>query len=110
MRYVGTEKIVCPVCGVKLDVPVYQTDEVKKYGMKFCHQCGHSLFTDYEPVLFGTDFAKWLVKYFYSRWCDLHNCSSCPYNINNNGFNTACEKLSYEQLLSVTRTMYERGV
>ena len=48
MRYVGTEKIICPVCKVELDVPVYQTDENKKYGMKFCHQCGNKLFS--EPI------------------------------------------------------------
>ena len=44
MRYIGSEKVVCPACGVELDVPLYQVDEVKHYGMKFCHQCGNSLF------------------------------------------------------------------
>jgi hypothetical protein len=48
MRYIGTEKIICPICKVELDVPVYQTDENKKYGMKFCHQCGNKLFS--EPI------------------------------------------------------------
>lgn len=48
MRYLGSEKVVCPACGIELDVPLYQVDEVKHYGMKFCHQCGNSLF--YKPT------------------------------------------------------------
>lgn len=48
MRYIGTEKVVCPACGVELDVPLYQVDGIDHYGMKFCHQCGNSLF--YKPI------------------------------------------------------------
>lgn len=48
MRYMGTEKVVCPACGVELDVPLYQVDGVDHYGMKFCHWCGNSLF--YKPT------------------------------------------------------------
>ena len=48
MRYIGAEKVVCPACGVELDVPLYQVDGIDHYGMKFCHQCGNSLF--YKPA------------------------------------------------------------
>lgn len=109
MRYIGTEKVVCPACGFELDIPLYQVDGIDHYGMKFCHQCGRSLFIDYESVPFGAGFAKWLVEQFYSSWCDSHGCTGCPYSIDNNGFNTVCEKLSYEQLLSVTRTIHDNG-
>lgn len=59
MRYVGTEQIICSICKVELDVPVYQTNENKKYGMKFCHQCGNKLFSDEEEVIFMSDREEW---------------------------------------------------
>ena len=43
MRYLGTKKVVCPACGVELDVPLYHVDGINHYGMKFCHQCGAPL-------------------------------------------------------------------
>lgn len=48
MRYLGSEKVVCPACRVELDIPLYQVDGIDHYGMKFCHQCGNSLF--YKPT------------------------------------------------------------
>ena len=43
MKIMDTERIVCPKCKVELNVPIYQCDETKKYGMKYCHQCGTKL-------------------------------------------------------------------
>ena len=44
MRYLGSEKIRCVKCNAMLDVPLYINGDEKKYGFKFCHQCGASLF------------------------------------------------------------------
>lgn len=48
MKIMDTERIVCPKCKVELDVPIYQCDETKKYGMKYCHQCGTKLILNAE--------------------------------------------------------------
>lgn len=77
MRYVGTEKIICPICKVELDVPVYQTDENKKYGMKFCHQCGNKLFS--EPIEDFEDLASSILK-------KIDNIEMCLCNIYNTGY------------------------
>ena len=45
MKILSTESVVCPKCGVELDVPLYEVDGVSHYGMKFCHQCGAGLFS-----------------------------------------------------------------
>lgn len=44
MRVIDTKSVVCPKCGVELDVPLYEVDNICHYGMKFCHQCGAKLF------------------------------------------------------------------
>ena len=46
MRYLGSEKIQCCKCKAILDVPLYINGDEQKYGFKFCHQCGASLFND----------------------------------------------------------------
>lgn len=48
MKIMDTERIICPKCKVELDVPIYQCDEKKKYGMKCCHQCGTKLILNAE--------------------------------------------------------------
>lgn len=48
MHYIGIERVICPSCNIELDVPLYQVDGIDHYGMKFCHQCGNSLF--YKPT------------------------------------------------------------
>lgn len=59
MRYLGTEKIRCHRCKTELDVPIYVDGDKKKYGFKFCHQCGESLFNT------STDIRSKLIDYLY---------------------------------------------
>ena len=44
MRYIGSETIRCCKCNTMLKMPLYINGDEKKYGFKFCHQCGKSLF------------------------------------------------------------------
>lgn len=50
MGTIRTEKLRCHSCGEKLDVPVYETGCVIRYGMYYCYQCGRFLFEWEEPV------------------------------------------------------------
>lgn len=73
MRYLGTKKVVCPACGVELDVPLYHVDGINHYGMKFCHQCGNSLI--YEPT--DNDFKEALSDEEYNSLCErMADCAN----------------------------------
>lgn len=51
MGRIWIEKQLCRSCNSTLDVPVYQVGCVIRYGMVYCHQCGHHLFEfEEEPV------------------------------------------------------------
>lgn len=109
MRYVGTEEVVCPACGVELDVPVYQTDKAKKYGMKFCHQCGASLFYESDNMEhISKSFLHWLNDNLFQSFCNHSECKSCPFSINKNGFGIQCTKLSRNQQLQIFKQMYDK--
>jgi len=108
MRYIGTEKVVCPACGVELDAPVYQADKIKKYGMKFCHQCGASLFYESDNTEhISQSFLRWLSDSLFQSFCDCKECNSCPFSINKNGFGISCTKLSGEQQLQIFKQIYD---
>ena len=59
MRYLGSEKIQCYKCKAILDLPLYINGDEQKYGFKFCHQCGESLFNT------STDIRSKLIDYLY---------------------------------------------
>ena len=59
MRYLGSEKIQCCKCKAILDVPLYINGDEQKYGFKFCHQCGESLFD------ISADVRSKLIDYLY---------------------------------------------
>lgn len=108
MGYMGTEKVVCPVCKVEFDVPVYQTDRVKKYGMKFCHQCGASLFYESDNTeQISKSFLYWLNDSLIQSFCDHNECKSCPFSINKNGFGIPCTKLSRDRQLQIFKRIYD---
>ena len=66
MRYLGSEKIQCCKCKAILDVPLYINGDEQKYGFKFCHQCGESLF-DVPPTvdIISADTRSKLIDYLY---------------------------------------------
>lgn len=106
MRYIGTEKVVCPACGVELDVPVYQTNEVKRYGMKFCHQCGASLFYEGRLISLSKSFVDWLTDEFYFSYCDNNDCDTCAFHRDNNGLKKSCDTLTGEERLSIIKRIH----
>ena len=67
MRYIGTEKIVCCKCGVELDVPTYENGDKKKYGYKYCHQCGDALLSNDEKELLTSVRNGIAAKYGYTQ-------------------------------------------
>ena len=67
MRYMGTEKIVCCKCGVELDVPIYIDNDNKKYGFKYCHQCGTALLDSDEKELMTSAREGIAAKYGYTQ-------------------------------------------
>ena len=110
MRYLGSEKIQCCKCKAILDVPLYINGDEQKYGFKFCHQCGESLFVDITNFDFmSKDFLYWLTNDYYRLFCDRTECSSCPFSINNNGFELECTELSNNQVLQIIKQMYDKN-
>lgn len=108
MRYIGTEKVVCSACGVEPDVPVYHTNEVKRYGMKFCHQCGNSLFYESDNAEhISKTFMYWLINSLFHSFCDCNECAHCPFSTDRNGFGVPCTKLNDEQRLQIFKQIYD---
>ena len=109
MLSLHTEEITCPRCAAKIDVPVYQHNDIIKYGMKFCHQCGESLFVEPDSTTFiSKDFLYWLGDHFFQSFCDSQECKSCLFSINQNGFSMQCTKLSDEQMLQICKRIYDK--
>ena len=109
MLSLRTEEITCPHCGAKIDVPVYQHNDAVKYGMKFCHQCGASLFIESDNFNFiSKDFLYWLSGSFYQSFCDSQECGSCPFSFDENGFKMRCTNLNDEQRLQVLKQIYDK--
>ncbi len=67
MKYMGTEKMVCIKCGVELDVPIYENGDMKKYGFKYCHQCGAALLSNDEKELLISAKQGIAAKYGYTQ-------------------------------------------
>ena len=67
MRYIGTEKIVCCKCVAELDVPIYENGDNKKYGYKYCHQCGASLVSADEKEVLLSARTGIAAKYSYTQ-------------------------------------------
>ena len=103
MRYIGTEKVVCHACGVELDVPLYQVDGVSHYGMKFCHQCGASLFYESRLISLNKGFIDWLTDKFFLMYCDNSSCDTCNFHRNNNEFKRSCDKLTGDERLAIIK-------
>lgn len=107
MRYLGTEKVVCPACGVELDVPVYTNSQgVKKYGYHFCNQCGASLFYEARLISLSKSFVDWLTDKFCFSYCDNNGCDTCAFHRDNNGVKKSCDTLTGEERLSIIERIH----
>ena len=109
MLNLSTEEITCPNCATKIDVPVYRHDGTVKYGMKFCHQCGASLFIESNNFDFiSKDFLYWLSNNLYQSFCDKQECDSCPFSLNKNEFGVKCTELNDERILQIFKQKYDK--
>ena len=106
MRYVGTEKVICRNCNIELDVPLYEVDGISRYGMKFCHQCGASLFYESRLISLSKSFVDWLTDKFYFSYCDNNGCDTCAFHRDNNGLKKSCDKLTGEERLSIIKRIH----
>ena len=105
---IGTAKVKCPKCGATLDVPFYQNGDSLQYGMNFCHQCGSKLFSSVDDEnTVSTDFIYWLSDHCYRAFCDHHDCTSCPFQADRNGYGVICTQLSDEQILWIFNRFYQ---
>ena len=67
MRYIGTEKIDCCKCKAELDVPIYIDGDRKKYGYKYCHQCGTALLDADEKEVLSSIRKGIAARYSYTQ-------------------------------------------
>ncbi len=108
MKMLGIEEIMCPNCGHVHDVPVYDNQGHKTYGMKFCSQCGASLFYESRTYTLSKKFIDWLTNQYYMLYCDNQDCKDCPFHSKFNGLGKQCNDLEGDERLVIIKRILDK--
>ena len=63
---------------------------------------------DNKQIIVNKDFASWLLYKAMGDICGGKFCKNCPFAKENNPYNTDCDKLSFEQRMSMCEQQYKK--